>query len=312
VSPTRSSATSVQHVGLQHVGAEDAHLFHIAPARNGVGTQLVTLAEGAIDHPDERHHAPVLVVDGVKDQRPRGAVGLAGGRRDAPHDRFQHFHYTLACLGRDVQDLVGRAADQVHDLLGPAFGFRSGKIDLVENGDDLQVVLESQVGIGQRLGLDALAGVDHQERPLARGKTTRHLVGKIHMTGGVDEVELIVTPIPGLVIHAHGLSFDGDAPLALDVHAVEHLLAHLAVGHGVGYLQDAVGQRRLSVVDVSDDGKVADVGKRGHGPRIVPQGPPGARDERVRRNRPRRHRPRREESGACDARRRSPPAVRSF
>ena len=202
-----------------------------------------------------------------------GPSGFAGGGRDAPHDRFQHFLHPLARLGRDVQDIVGRAADQVHDLLGPAFGLGSGKIDLVENGDDLQVVLQGQVGVGQRLGLDALAGVDHQERPLARGQTARHLVGEVHVTGSVDEVELIVAPIPGLVVDAHGLGLDGDAPLPLDVHAVEHLLAHLPVGHGVGYLQDAVGQRRLAVVDVGDDGEVADVGKGGHGPRIVPQRP---------------------------------------
>jgi hypothetical protein len=53
------------------------------------------------------------------------------------------------------------------------------------------------------------------------------------------------------LVDADGLGLDGDAPLALQVHAVEHLLAHVALGDGVGHLQDAVGQRRLPVVSIA-------------------------------------------------------------
>ena len=60
-------------------------------------------------------------------------------------------------------------------------------------------------------------------------------------------------------VDAHGLRLDRDPALALEVHRVEHLRAHLAAGDGVGQLEDAVGQRRLAVVDVGDDREVADV-----------------------------------------------------
>ena len=82
------------------------------------------------------------------------------------------------------------------------------------------------------------------------------------------------------------LGLDGDAPLALDVHRVEVLLAHVPGVDGAGQLEDAVRQGRLAVVDVADDGEVADAvdrdgsgrgcGRR-HGPSIVPAqvGAPG-------------------------------------
>ena len=55
-----------------------------------------------------------------------------------------------------------------------------------------------------------------------------------------------------------GLGLDRDPALALQVHLVQVLLAHVAVGDGVGELEQAVGERRLPVVDVRDDAEVAD------------------------------------------------------
>src|SRR5205807_1012733 len=70
----------------------------------------------------------------------------------------------------------------------------------------------------------------------------------------VDQVELM--PLP---LDAYRLGLDRDSALALELHRVEHLFPHLPAGDGMGQLQDAVGKRRLAVVDVSDDREVADV-----------------------------------------------------
>ena len=61
-----------------------------------------------------------------------------------------------------------------------------------------------------------------------------------------------------LPLDADVLRLDRDAPLALEVHRVEVLLAHLPRVDGAGDLEDAVRQRRLAVVDVGDDREVAD------------------------------------------------------
>ncbi len=81
------------------------------------------------------------------------------------------------------------------------------------------------------------------------------------------------------VHHPDVLGLDGDPPLPLDVHGVEVLLPHEPGVDGPGDLEDAVGQGRLAVVDVADDGEVADELDRNgsscgdggrHGPSIVP------------------------------------------
>jgi hypothetical protein len=74
----------------------------------------------------------------------------------------------------------------------------------------------------------------------------------------VDEVQLVGVPVARLVQHADRLRLDRDAALALELHRVQDLRAHGARIHRAGHLEDAVGQRRLAVVDVRDDREVAD------------------------------------------------------
>src|SRR5215471_18904415 len=57
---------------------------------------------------------------------------------------------------------------------------------------------------------------------------------------------------------------DGDTALALEVHCVEDLGAELPLADRPGLEQQLVRQRRLAVVDVRDDRKIADVACLGH------------------------------------------------
>ena len=120
---------------------------------------------------------------------------------------------------------MSSAGDAEHplDLRGVPVGLGRRQVDLVEGGHDLEVVLEGQVAVGQRLGLDALGGVDEQDHALAGGQRPRHLVAEVDVAGGVDEVEHVVA-----VVQADGLELDRDAPLALEVHRVEVLGPHVA------------------------------------------------------------------------------------
>jgi hypothetical protein len=74
----------------------------------------------------------------------------------------------------------------------------------------------------------------------------------------VHQVELVGLAVLVAVVEAHGLRLDGDAALALDVHGIEDLLLHLPVRDVAAQLDEPVGQRRLAVVDVSDDREIAD------------------------------------------------------
>ena len=111
--------------------------------------------------------------------------------------------------------------------------------------------------IRQALSLEALRGVDQQDRSLAGGQAPRDLVGEVDVAGRVDEVQLELSPVP-VVRQSHGLSLDGDPALPLELHAVEVLLAHLPFGHCVRDVEESIRERRLAVVDVRDDAEIAD------------------------------------------------------
>jgi hypothetical protein len=50
---------------------------------------------------------------------------------------------------------------------------RSGsEVDLVQDRDQLEAILDRQIGIGDGLGLDALGRIDDQQGPFAGGQGT--------------------------------------------------------------------------------------------------------------------------------------------
>ena len=139
------------------------------------------------------------------------------------------------------------------DLVRVEVGIGGREIDLVERGHDLEVVLEGEVAVRERLSLDALRRIDDEHDALARRERARHLVAEVDVTRRVDEVEHVIAPLDPDV-----LGLDRDAPLALEIHRVEVLLAHLSRIDCARQLQDAIRERGLSVVDVGDDAEVPD------------------------------------------------------
>ena len=159
----------------------------------------------------------------------------------------------------DLRAVLGRDADNVLDLLLDARRVRRRQIDLVDDRHDLQPRIDGEIGVAQRLRLDALRRVHDQQRTLARGERARYLVVEVHMPGRVDQVHLIGLAVVRLVFHAHRTRLDRDAALALEIHIVQQLFLHLALGHGLALLEQAVGQRRLAVVNMRDNGKISDM-----------------------------------------------------
>ena len=150
-------------------------------------------------------------------------------------------------------------ADEIGDFRRRRIGVRLRQVDLVDDGNDLEVVLDRQVCVRECLGLDSLSGVDDEQCSLAGLQGAGNLVGEVDVARRVDQVELVALPL-----HPHGLRLDRDAPLALEVHRVEDLRAHVAVRDGVRELEDPVGQGGFPVVDVGDDREVANA-VLGHG-----------------------------------------------
>ena len=229
---------------------------------------LLPPGQAAVHHPHVGDHAPVGVINRIEDERPGRAVRLAGRRRDLLHDSVEEFRHPLPRLGRDAQDVAGCAADDAGQFPRVQVGLGCGQVDLVQHRDQVQVGLEGQVQVGQRLRLDALGRVDEEDGALARGQRAGHLVGEVHVPRGVDQVEHVGAAIRAGPGQPDGLALDRDAALALDVHPVQVLRPHLAVRHHAGVLQHPVREGGLAVVDVRDNAEVPDnahVGMTGAG-----------------------------------------------
>ena len=147
------------------------------------------------------------------------------------HDRLKHLVHALTSL-RAYGDCICRVqANSLLNRLLRAQNVGRGQIDLIDDRNDLQAVIDGEIGVGQCLRFHSLACVHYQQCALARGQRARNFVAEVHVARSIDQVELIGVAVVGFVHHAHGVSFDRDAALALQIHVVKDLRLHLTAGH---------------------------------------------------------------------------------
>jgi hypothetical protein len=61
------------------------------------------------------------------------------------------------------------------------------------------------------------------------------------------------------VIEGDALRFDRNTALTLEIHRVEDLRGHLTVSQAAADLNESIGQRRLTVIYMSDDREISDM-----------------------------------------------------
>ena len=79
------------------------------------------------------------------------------------------------------------------------------------------------------------------------------------MTGRIDEIQLIDLAGDRFERERDALRLDGDAPLPLQIHRVEHLGLHLPRIETAAFLDESIRQSRFAVINMSNDGKIADI-----------------------------------------------------
>jgi hypothetical protein len=164
---------------------------------------------------------------------------------------------------REVELVLGGAelVEQLEGGVDHVVGPRAGLVDLVDDDDGLEAQRQRLLGHEARLRHRAFLGVDQQHHAVDHRQRAFDLAAEVGVARGVDDVD--VRALPG---HGAVLGQDGDAALAFDVVAVHHALGDLLVlAEGAALAQQLVHQRGLAMVDVRDDGDVADL--VGHGGR---------------------------------------------
>ncbi len=137
------------------------------------------------------------------------------------------------------------------DLIGAGVG----AVDLVDHHDRVEAagqrLADDELGLRQ----DALGGVHQNDGAIDHVQDPFHLAAEIGVAGRVHDIDPDVAPD-----HRGALGQDGDAPLPLQVVAVERALGHhLMVAEGAGLAQELVDQGGLAMVDMGDDRDVANL-----------------------------------------------------
>ena len=113
--------------------------------------------------------------------------------------------------------------------------------------------------IGNGLRLHALGRVNDEQRAFACAQAARNLVRKIHMAGGINQIQFEDFAVLRLVFHRDWMRFDCDATLLFQIHGVEQLIFHLARRDRPRAMQQTVGKRRLPMIYMGDDAEIPDM-----------------------------------------------------
>ena len=148
-------------------GSEHPHFVDGILARRLHETNVLPGPERPVHDADVADHAAVVVINGVEDQRlERGVrVPLRGG--DPLNDALKDIVHPAAVLCAGQNGVPSLQPHNILDLLLRVVRPGGGKVDFIDDGQNLKPLLYRLVGIGHCLGLDSLAGVHHQQRPLA-------------------------------------------------------------------------------------------------------------------------------------------------
>ena len=222
-------------------------------------TDLVLGLEHTVDDAHKHDHADIIVEPGVDDQPLQGLRGIALGRGNTCDNRFQDLVDAHAGLRAGQDGLRGVDADDVFDLRACALWIGLRQIHFVEHWHHLDAEFDRGVAVGDGLRLDTLRCVHDEQRALAGRERAADLIGEIHVTGGIDQVERVDLATLGFVVQRSRLRLDCDPAFALDIHRVENLRGHFAISQPPTTLDQPIREGGLAVVDMGNDGEITDV-----------------------------------------------------
>ncbi len=136
----------------------------------------------------------------------------------------------------------------------------SDSVHLVYIGNPRHTVLVGLSPYGLGLRFHPSDRTEDGYRSVQNSQTTLHLYRKVHVSGRVDNIDTMVSPMT-----RSGCRGDGDTTLFFLDHPVHRgrtfmYLAHLA--HTTGVEQDALGRRSLTGVNMSHDAYVSCIFQR--------------------------------------------------
>ena len=169
--------------------------------------------------------------------------GPAGAAR-----RIEVMEIELVVIGFQRQE-------QIEDVFQRLFGLGVVTVDLVDDDDRLEAELQRLRQHEFGLRHHAFGRIDQQHDAIDHRQDALDLAAEIGMARRVDDIDADAVPLD-----AGAFGQDGDAALALQIVGVHGAVGHLLVlAHRTGLAQQRVHQRGLAMVDMGDDGNIADI-----------------------------------------------------
>lgn len=185
----------------------------------------------------------------------------------------------LVKVGRDddVDGLDGSREGLVKILLGN-LELEKSTIDLVDDDDGLDALTKSLSEDGLSLDTDTLNGVDDNESTISDTESSSNLGREINVTGRVNQVDkeilsvgLLANNVGNIVVltkltvQRDSSGLDGDTTLLFIGTSIGGSgITSLGGGNDTGLGEKRVGQGRLAVIDVGNNGHVTDIGRLVH------------------------------------------------
>ena len=176
------TGNDVAHIAAAHFfGRAEPHLedtylvSHILLSRIEE-LDLVAGMDNAVLDLIVRDDAPERVEDRVENQCLERSLRVACRSRNLFHDGIQKRRHTLTSPCRNMIHLLRLAAEQLANLISHHIRPGSIHIYLVQNRDNLKAMLNRLIQVRNRLSLNTLRSIHHQQSPLTGSDGTGHLV----------------------------------------------------------------------------------------------------------------------------------------
>src|SRR5215471_15872971 len=248
----------LRHLGLAQLAVPAYHRDLIADrdravedAADGQPAHVIVVIEIGHQHLQRRVFGPVRRRNGsdyLLEQRPQvAAFVIEFVFRDAvARDRVKDREFDLFVVGVEVDEQVENLVDHLRHA-------RVLAVYLVDDDDGFELLFERFRQNVARLRQRPFRSVYEQQRPVDHRQHPLDLAAEIGVARRVEDVDLVIA-----VAHRSVFGHDRDAALALQVHRIHDALDDAFIGaEQARLLEHRIYERGLAVVDVRDDGDVA-------------------------------------------------------
>ena len=128
---------------------------------------FISLADRAVENAEIGDNTPERIENGVENQRLQRLVFFAGRSRDTFDDGLQNLFDTHTRFPGCRKYLFWFTAEQIDYLILYFIDHGCFHINLVDHGNNLQIMTQSQIEVRDGLRLNTLRRIDDQQRPFA-------------------------------------------------------------------------------------------------------------------------------------------------